>query len=205
MSPTSPSRSSAPFSPAPLHRIAVFASGAGSNAREIIGHFAVHPSIRVALVVCNKEGAGVIGVAAEARVPILAIGKDRFFEGDGYLPELEAHGITFIVLAGFLWKLPLSLIGAFPGRIVNIHPALLPAYGGKGMYGSRVHEAVLAAGETESGITIHAVDAHYDSGDIIFQARCPVLPGDTAASLAARIHELEHAHYAAVVERVVLG
>ena len=118
---------------------------------------------------------------------------------------LKAEGISFLVLAGFLWLIPGNLLNAFPGRIVNIHPALLPKYGGNGMYGERVHEAVIKSGERESGISIHYVNEHYDEGDIIFQARCPVLPEDTAASLAGRIHELEYEYYPRMIEKIVMG
>ncbi|TCZ72817.1 phosphoribosylglycinamide formyltransferase [Flaviaesturariibacter aridisoli] len=185
------------------HRLAIFASGNGSNAQRLMEHFRDHPTIIIALVVCNKPGAGVLARADAFGVPTLLIERERFFRGDAYRPELEAAGITFLVLAGFLWKVPAPLLEAYPGRIVNIHPALLPAYGGKGMWGQHVHAAVLAAGESESGITIHIVDEHYDHGDQLFQARCPVLPGDTPESLAARVHELEHRHFAEVVERAV--
>ncbi|MFD2526198.1 phosphoribosylglycinamide formyltransferase [Flavihumibacter stibioxidans] len=185
--------------------IAIFASGAGSNARKIIEHFSSHPQIKIALVVCNKPGAGVLDIAAEHGIPTLLIEKEQFFRGDTYLPQLKDKGIGFIVLAGFLWKIPAALIAAFPHHIINIHPALLPKYGGKGMYGSYVHEAVIAAGEKESGITIHYVDEQYDHGGTIFQATCPVEPGDTPASLAQRIHSLEHAHYPAVIEQTILS
>ncbi|RYE01124.1 MAG: phosphoribosylglycinamide formyltransferase [Sphingobacteriales bacterium] len=187
------------------HRLAVFASGSGSNAERLMEHFAPHASVEVALIVCNKPGAGVLDRAKRFGVPTLLIERERFFRGDGYLPELQAAGITFLVLAGFLWKIPLALIAAYPSRIVNVHPALLPAYGGKGMWGQHVHAAVLAAGESESGITIHYVDEHYDHGDHLFQARCPVLPGDTPETLAARVHELEHRHFPEVVEGAVLS
>ncbi|RYD95538.1 MAG: phosphoribosylglycinamide formyltransferase [Sphingobacteriales bacterium] len=185
------------------HRLALFASGNGSNAQRLMEHFAEHPFAEVTLIVCNKPGAGVIDRAASFHVPVLLIERERFLRGDGYLPELRAAGISFIVLAGFLWKVPPALIEAFRGRIVNIHPALLPAYGGKGMWGRHVHEAVLAAGDAESGITIHYVDEHYDHGDHLFQARCPVLAGDTPDSLAERVHGLEHAHFPEVVEDVL--
>lgn len=185
--------------------IAVFASGAGSNAQKIIDRFRDSPAIRVALIVCNKPGAGVLQIAQREGIPYLLIERERFFRGDGYMPELQQHGIRFIVLAGFLWKVPGRLIRAYPQRIVNIHPALLPAYGGKGMYGQHVHEAVLAAHEKESGITIHFVDEFYDHGQILFQAKCPVLETDSPATLAERIHALEHAHYPAVIEQLVTG
>ena len=184
-------------------KIAVFASGAGSNAEKLIHYFKSSEFARVALVVCNKPGAGVLAIAQKEGVPTLLIEKETFFRGDGYVPFLRENGIGFIVLAGFLWKIPASLVEAFPKRIVNIHPALLPKFGGKGMYGQYVHEAVLNAGEVESGITIHYVDEHYDEGDIIFQTACPILPGDRPGDIAQRIHLLEHAHYPRVVEKVV--
>lgn len=192
--------------------VAIFASGAGSNARQIItsspallfqekGVAKTNAKIdwKVALIVCNKPGAGVLKIAEENNIPTLLIEKDRFFNGDSYLPELQKHNIGFIVLAGFLWKLPSSLIAAYPKKIINIHPALLPNYGGKGMYGSKVHEAVIAAGEKESGISIHYVDELYDHGEVIFQATCNVDENDTPGSLAQKIHALEHAHYPAVI------
>lgn len=178
-----------------MPRIAIFASGAGSNAEKLI---LTQQQYQVALVVCNKTGAGVIKIAADHGIPVLVIEKDRFFTGDHYLADLHQHQIDFIVLAGFLWKIPVPLIQAYPRKIINIHPALLPKYGGKGMYGSKVHEAVIAAGDTESGITIHYVDELYDHGEIIFQATCPVTSTDTADTLAQKIHALEHAHYPAV-------
>ena len=185
--------------------IAIFASGAGSNAEKIIGYLKGHPSILVSLVVCNKPGAGVISIAQNHGIPVLLIEKERFFGGDSYLPELKSAGIDFIVLAGFLWKVPEALIAAYPDKIINIHPALLPNYGGKGMYGMKVHEAVIAAGEKESGITIHYVNEHFDEGAPIFQAKCIIDGGDTPESLAQKIHALEHKHFPGVVERVVSG
>ena len=180
-------------------RIAIFASGAGSNARQIINHFSGSSSVKIALIVCNKPGAGVLNIASENNIPVLLIDKERFFNGDHYLPILQKHRIGFIVLAGFLWKLPASLIAAYPKKIINIHPALLPKYGGKGMYGAHVHEAVIASGEKESGISIHYVDELYDHGEIIFQATCSVEENDTPGSLAQKIHELEHTHYPRVI------
>lgn len=178
-----------------LPRIAIFASGTGSNAEKLIK--AQH-NYEIGLIVCNKQGAGVLKIADDHSIPTLIIEKERFFTGDNYLPELQKHQISFIVLAGFLWKIPVPLIQAYPKKIINIHPALLPKYGGKGMYGSKVHEAIIAAGDTESGITIHYVDEVYDHGEIIFQAKCPVTETDTAETLAQKIHALEHAHYPAV-------
>lgn len=184
-------------------RIAIFASGAGSNAEKIIGHFKDHASIEVALVVCNKPGAGVLHIAAANHTDSLLIEKDRFFNGDAYLPVLQQKHIDFIVLAGFLWKMPASIIHEWKGKIINIHPALLPAYGGKGMYGQKVHEAVIAAGEKESGISIHEVDEVYDNGTIIFQAKCSVDEKETVESLAKKIHALEHAHFPTQLEQFI--
>ena len=186
-----------------MKNIAIFASGAGSNAKKIIEHFAGDTKLKVALVVTNKPTAGVVQIAKENGLPTLVVEKDRFFRDDAYVAELAHYDIDLLVLAGFLWKIPDRLIHAFPLRIINIHPALLPKYGGKGMFGEHVHRAVLENGETESGITIHFVDEHYDNGDIIFQAKCPVMPGDSAQSLASRIHELEHAHYPGVIAEVL--
>ncbi len=181
-------------------QMAIFASGAGSNAKKIIQHFVGSPRVKIALIVCNKPEAGVLNIARENNIPILIIEKDRFFKGDSYLNELHQYAINYIVLAGFLWKLPGQLIKAFQKRIINIHPALLPAYGGKGMYGHFVHEAVIANKEKQSGITIHYVDELYDHGETIFQATCEVNETDTPNSLAEKIHQLEHLHYPAVID-----
>jgi formyltetrahydrofolate-dependent phosphoribosylglycinamide formyltransferase len=184
-------------------RVAIFASGAGSNAQKIITHFKNSASVHIALVVCNKVGAGVIHLAENENIPVLLINKKQFAEGDGYLPALKSQQIDFIVLAGFLWKIPASILQAYPEKIVNIHPALLPKYGGMGMYGHRVHDAVIAAREKESGITIHYADELYDHGKIIFQASCLIAEDDTPAALAAKIHLLEHHHYPLVLERLL--
>lgn len=182
-------------------RLVIFASGAGSNAARIIQHFHSGSFARVVAIVCNKEGAGVVNIAKTADIPVIMIERERFFRVDAYLPELQALRPDLIVLAGFLWKIPTALVAAFPQRIINIHPALLPKYGGKGMYGAHVHTAVVEAGEKESGITIHLVDEHYDHGDHLFQVSCPVLPGDSPQDLAARISTLEHAHFPVVIEQ----
>jgi len=202
-----------------LTNIAIFASGAGSNAQKIIDHLNPNPSpsrllsgekgdsktpnIRVVLIVSNNPEAGVLKIAEKENIPALIIEKERFTRGDAYIKELKEKNIDLIVLAGFLWKIPGSLLKAFPNRIINIHPALLPKYGGKGMYGMAVHEAVIAAKEKESGITIHYADELYDHGKIIFQAKCPVWENDTAESLAQRIHALEHEHYARIIEETL--
>jgi phosphoribosylglycinamide formyltransferase 1 len=188
-----------------VNKIAVFASGTGTNAVRIIERFRDHPGIQVALIVCNKPGAGVLQVAASRNIPSLVIEKEKFFHGDAYTKELKEMAIDLIVLAGFLWKIPEALIKAFPRRIINIHPALLPKYGGKGMYGQYVHQAVLDNKETESGITIHYVDEVYDHGKTIFQANCPVYLTDSPVLLAQRVAALEHQHYPSVIERFISG
>lgn len=184
--------------------IAIFASGTGSNAKKIIDHFRSHALIKVSLIVCNNPKAGVIEIARQEQVPVLLLDKQAFLNGDGYLPSLQKAHIEWLILAGFLWKVPRQLTQAYPEKIVNIHPALLPKFGGKGMYGHHVHEAVIAAQEKESGITIHFVDDAYDHGPAIFQARCPVTAEDTPVTLAAKIAKLEHAHYPEIIERVIL-
>lgn len=184
-------------------RLAIFASGTGSNAETIIGHFKGHKAVEIALIVSNKPGAGVLQIAAAHHIPTWIIDRNTFLHGNGYVDELMAEKIDFIVLAGFLWKLPSSLIEAFPRKIVNIHPALLPKYGGKGMYGLNVHQAVLAAGEQDTGITIHYVDEHYDNGDIIFQEKCGITAEDTPESVSKKVQQLEHKYYPAVIEKLL--
>lgn len=189
----------------PTKKLAIFASGAGTNAARIIDYFATSQTIEVRLIVCNNPHAGVLNVALDNNIEVLLIEKEKFFRGSSYLNELKTAGIDYIALAGFLWKIPAQLITPYNGRIMNLHPALLPKYGGKGMYGSKVHEAVLNEGESETGITIHIVDEHYDNGDVIFQARCPVLSGDTPLTLAKRVHELEHENFAIVIETTLMN
>jgi folate-dependent phosphoribosylglycinamide formyltransferase PurN len=204
----------------PIH-VAIFASGAGSNAKKIIEYFENKSTpVKISLIVCNVPGAGVLEIAKSKGIPTLMINKAEF-TSTGYVESLHNADIHFIVLAGFLWKVPEVLVQAYqPGMkidasvvdgkvntakgIVNIHPALLPNYGGKGMYGSRVHEAVVEAGEKETGISIHWVDAHYDEGDIIFQARCAIDPSDTPTTVADKIHALEHQHFAPTIEQLLL-
>jgi phosphoribosylglycinamide formyltransferase 1 len=186
-----------------MTRIAIFASGAGSNAARIIEYFKNHDHTGVALIVSNNPSAGVLQIAAREKIPTLIIEKEQFFRGDGYVPFLQSQRIGFIVLAGFLWKIPSTILSAYPNSIINIHPALLPNYGGKGMYGLNVHAAVVSAGDKQSGITIHYVDEHYDNGDIIFQDKCEVLPSDTPESLAEKVHRLEHQHFPRVIDQVV--
>ena len=188
-----------------MHKIGVFASGTGTNTGKIIDYFRNHPDIEVALILSNKPEAGVLNLARRENIPTLLIEKEQFFRGNAYVDELKAAGINFLVLAGFLWKVPSRLIAAFPRRIINIHPALLPKYGGKGMYGAFIHEAVKAAGDRETGITIHYVDEEYDHGNIIFQEKCLLNGQDTPESIAEKVHQLEYAHFPAVIERVILG
>jgi phosphoribosylglycinamide formyltransferase-1 len=185
--------------------IAIFASGSGTNAEKLISHFKNHPSINVNLIVCNNPKAKVLEIASKNEIEILLIEKERFFEGDGYVEVLKKKNIEWIILSGFLWKVPAVMIRAFSEKIINIHPALLPQFGGKGMYGKYVHEAVLAARASESGITIHKVDEIYDHGKIIFQAVCPVSNDDTATSLAKKVQQLEHLHFAPQVEKLILS
>lgn len=185
-----------------MTRIAILASGSGTNAERLIGHFRGHPKGTVVLLGCDNPGAGVIQRAWDGGVPVHLFDKAQLRTGE-VEAELRGQHIDLIVLAGFLQLLPAEIVTAWQGRIVNVHPALLPKYGGKGMYGDRVHQAVMHAGDRESGITIHYVNERYDEGEHLLQVRCPVLPGDTAETLAQRIHALEHEHYPRVIEELV--
>jgi phosphoribosylglycinamide formyltransferase, formyltetrahydrofolate-dependent len=186
-----------------MTKIAVFASGSGSNAENIVRYFNAHSSVSVALILTNKADAYVLERARKLHIPSAVFSKKEMNEGDSVLNLLKENDIAWIILAGFLLKVPDNIIAAYPDRILNIHPALLPKYGGKGMYGSRVHEAVVVAGEKESGITIHLVNAHYDEGQVLFQATCPVLPSDSADDVASRVHALEYEHFPRVIEEVI--
>jgi len=186
-----------------MKNLVVFVSGSGTNMENIARYFEGSSDARVALVVCNRPGAGAIGRAQALNIPVHMISRNDFVQVSPLLETLRDNGADLIVLAGFLWLLPPELIRAFTGRIVNIHPALLPAYGGKGMYGMKVHEAVVAAGEEFSGITIHYVDEQYDRGQIIFQARIALAQDETPESLASRIHALEYEHFPRVIEQLV--
>ncbi|MCX6285091.1 MAG: phosphoribosylglycinamide formyltransferase [Bacteroidetes bacterium] len=188
-----------------MTNIAILASGSGTNAQRISEYFSGHPSIKVKMILSNKPDAYVLTRAERLGIPHHVFNRKSFYETSSIVELLKKKDISFIVLAGFLWLIPVNLLEAYPNRIVNIHPALLPKYGGKGMYGEHVHEAVISAGERESGISIHYVNGSYDEGDIIFQALCPVLPGDTAATLAERIHKLEYEHYPRVIERILMS
>ncbi len=191
-----------------MQRIAIFASGSGSNAEEITRHFSTRSDVQIALILTNNPQAGVIdrsrrGFGCGQHVPVVVFDRPAFRESDRIVALLQSQAIDLIVLAGFMWLVPASLVQAFPGRIINIHPALLPKFGGKGMFGHHVHEAVVAAGESESGITIHFVNEHYDEGQIIFQATCTVTATDTPDDVAAKVHELEYMHYPRVVAEVL--
>lgn len=184
-----------------MKKLVIFASGSGSNAENIIRFFQNSSENEVVAVFSNKPDAYVLERARNLHVPGIVFNRADFYESDRVLKLLEELEPDLIVLAGFLWKVPDALLAAYPGRIINIHPALLPAYGGKGMYGMRVHEAVIAAGEEGSGITIHYVNDAYDEGGILFQAMCEVTPEDTPETLAEKIHALEYEHF----PRVILG
>lgn len=188
-----------------MSNIAVFASGSGSNAQRIIEHFSGIFDAKVKILMTNNPNAGVIGRAEVLNLPVKIFNRSDFFASDQVLEFLTQEKIDWIVLAGFLWLVPKNLTDSFPNRIVNIHPALLPKYGGKGMYGMNVHEAVIRAGEKESGITIHYVNEEYDSGDIIFQAKTAVDATDTPESLSNKIHQLEHEHFPKVLEKLIVG
>ena len=183
--------------------IAVLASGNGTNAENIVRYFREKGTARVALVLTNRQTAPVLQRARDLDIPALHFNKEEWADGRPVLQALQAHAIDFVVLAGFLARVPDNVLHAYPRRMVNIHPSLLPKFGGKGMYGDRVHQAVLEAGETESGITIHYTNEQYDEGAIIRQYACPVLPDDTPDTLAARVHRLEYAHYPEVIEALV--
>lgn len=186
-----------------MKRIAIFASGSGTNAQKIIEHFTDKSDIEVSLVLSNNKDAYVLERAAALKVPVYVFGRQIFCESDQVHDILWDVGIDFIVLAGFLWLVPKNILRSWQGRIINIHPALLPKFGGKGMYGDKVHQAVIEAGESETGISIHYVNEKYDEGEIIFQQRFNILAGDTPESIAERIHQLEHKHYPEVLERLL--
>lgn len=186
-----------------MKNIAIFASGSGSNAQRIMEHFENNAEITVRVIVCNNPNAKVIERAAKFNVPVELISKHDFTQTQKVVNMLHNHQIDLVVLAGFLWLIPSNLIEAFPNKIINLHPALLPSYGGKGMYGMNVHHAVIANRESQSGITIHYVNAQYDEGKIIAQFICKIENGDTAEDLAKKIHILEHQNLPIVIENVI--
>ncbi|WP_018618298.1 phosphoribosylglycinamide formyltransferase [Spirosoma luteum] len=186
-----------------MKRIALFASGSGSNAEKIATYFADNASVEISLILSNNPKAGVIERARRLHIPVLLFDRATFYDTNRVTQFLINQKIDLLVLAGFMWLMPAELVRAFPNQIVNIHPALLPKFGGKGMYGHFVHEAVVAAQETKSGITIHYVNEHYDEGQIIFQAHCPVLPTDTPTDVALKVQALEHTHYPRAVAEIL--
>lgn len=185
-----------------MKRIAVFVSGGGTNLQRIAEYFAPNPEVEVACVVSNSQDAYANQRAKNLGIPLIMIDRQRFSD-PSFSNELKLMNIDLIVLAGFLWLVPQHLIDAFPNKIINIHPALLPKYGGKGFYGHHVHEAVVAAHEKESGITIHYVNEHYDSGNIIFQKKVALAPNDTPDDVAAKIHILEQENFPVVIEKLL--
>lgn len=182
-----------------------FSVGKWYECREYHPLFPGKGSARVALVLTNRQNAFVLERAKGLGVPCVWFAKSDWESGELVLSTLREHDIDFVVLAGFLARVPDNILHAYPNKMINIHPSLLPKFGGKGMYGDRVHEAVIASGEKESGITIHYTNEHYDEGSIICQQKCPVLPGDTPEELAQRIHRLEYEYYPKVIEELVEG
>ena len=182
----------------------MLASGSGTNAENIIRYFNSRREAQVSLLLSNREDAYALERAKRLNVPVGVFNRNDLYNNSSVLNLLQESSTDLIVLAGFLWLIPVNIIRAFSNRILNIHPALLPAYGGKGMYGQRVHEAIIANREEKSGITIHLVNEEYDSGDILFQAECPVLKDDTPGSLAGRIHELEYEHLPKVIQEYLV-
>ncbi len=186
-------------------RLAILGSGNGTNAQQISEYFAGRTDVEVACIIYNKRDAYIAERAKRLGIESRYFGRADFYENGAVMEYLRQKQADWVILAGFLWLVPQDMLAAFPGRIINIHPALLPKYGGKGMYGHHVHEAVVANHESESGITIHIVDEHYDRGTTLFQARCTVTPDDTPDTLAAKIHLLEKEHFPRVIDRTICG
>ena len=186
-----------------MPQIAIFASGSGSNAENIIQHFKKTRTAKVALIICNNPKAGVIDRAHRLRIPLVTISRRAYENSSLLLHTLKTEEIDFIVLAGFLWKIPTEVCQAYYQKMINVHPALLPKFGGKGMYGMNVHRAVLEAREKESGITIHQVNEHYDEGDILFQKSISTESCTSAEDLASRIHDLEYEFFPMVIEEQI--
>lgn len=187
-----------------VKNLAIFASGSGSNAKKIIEHFANHQGIKVRLVVCNRREAGVLKIAQENQIETLIISKSKIYENKDLLINLQSRDIDFIALAGFLLLVPKYIIENYHNKILNIHPALLPKFGGKGMFGMNVHEAVKAAGETESGITIHYANERYDEGDYVLQAKVLLNASDTPADIARKVLEIEHFYFPKAIEHQMM-
>jgi phosphoribosylglycinamide formyltransferase-1 len=186
-----------------MKNIAVFASGSGTNAQNIAEYFMADQDICVALILSNKPDAYVLERAKKLNIPSVVFNRSDFYESEMILDTLHQNKIDFIVLAGFLWLIPDYLLKAYSGRMINIHPALLPKYGGKGMFGDKVHQAVIQSGDKQTGITIHYVNDHYDEGEIIFQDCINILPEDSAESIAKKVHALEYKHFPRVIEEII--
>lgn len=187
-----------------IKRIAIFASGSGSNAENIYNYFIGNDKVKISLILTNNPNAKVIERAERLGIEYKVFDKNSFYNTHEIIDLLSAKKIDWVVLAGFLWIIPPNLIKAFPNKIINIHPALLPRYGGKGMYGDKVHQSVIENKETESGITIHFVNENYDEGKIIFQAKCSILPTDKSEDLAKKIHALEYKHFPEVIKKLLV-
>ena len=188
-----------------MNKIAIFASGTGSNAVNLAHYFSKNKNIEIALLISNKTDAPVIAKMRDLNIPVKVVTNKEFNDSSLILALLQEYNISFIVLAGFLRIVPTPIIKAYENRIINIHPSLLPKYGGKGMYGMKVHEAVVASGDNKSGITIHFINDHYDEGEIIFQAVCNVLPTDSPEIVAQKVHALEYEYYPKITEKIVLS
>ncbi len=187
-----------------MKKLAIFASGSGSNAENIFNYFIENKEIEISLILTNNPQAGVIERANRMNIPVVIFNRNTFSKSDKIVELLKNQGIDWVILAGFLWLIPKNLIESFPEKIINIHPALLPKFGGKGMWGHHVHEAVVAQKEKESGITIHYVNEKYDEGKVIFQAKCTVNETDTADTVAEKVHQLEYEHFPKIIEKCVL-
>lgn len=185
-------------------KLAIFLSGSGSNARNICSYFKNHSKIEVALLLSNKENSGAKAIGEEFGIPYFIFNKEQFYKTDEVIHKLEEHQIDTLILAGFLWLIPENLLAKFPDNIINIHPALLPKYGGKGMHGIHVHEAVWKNKETESGITIHLCNKEYDKGEVLFQKTVAIDSDDLPADIAKKVLKLEHHHFPCVIEEFLL-
>ncbi|OFX88253.1 MAG: phosphoribosylglycinamide formyltransferase [Bacteroidetes bacterium GWF2_33_16] len=186
-----------------MNKIAIFASGSGTNAENLIRAFKENKKIEISVIFSNNKNAFVIQRAINHGIKYHIFSRPDFYQSQKILELLRQDDITYIVLAGFLWLIPEYLIDAYPNKIINIHPALLPKYGGKGMFGMNVHETVVRNKETETGISIHYVNKEYDKGSIIFQAKCPVLSTDTPEDIANKVHELEYMHFPRIIEQIL--
>ena len=188
-----------------MTQIALFSSGNGTNAENTANYFEKNSQIKVAVIISNKQNAYVHQRAKVLKIPSYSFSKNEIMEGTSLLKLLSEYKIDYIILAGFLLKVPQTILNNFPNKIINIHPALLPKYGGKGMYGDNVHKKVVEMRDSKSGITIHYVNEKYDEGEIIFQESCTISPEDTYKDVARKVHNLEYAHFPRVIEEVILS